>query len=162
LKFLLYFCMFFSLPFARAENLTPASPAYSDDECEDFQKIASEFITMELAGLRWQGAEAPACLAKLKPEATQVDRVPASDPSLLDPEFLIPDNRKVDFSVRRLPGDLLEVVMHYLGKKNKTDVPVKDQFLLKLNFGKARETRGCASWYTEPLHFAMRSHCWRD
>ncbi len=141
---------------------TVHAETYTDEVCEDYQKIASEFVEMELAGLRWQGSESPACLGKVKTEATQVDRVPASDPALLDPEFLIPDNRKVDFSVRRIPNDLLEVVLHYIGKKRGKDQPVKDQFLLKLNYGKSRDLKGCASWYTEPIHFVMRSRCWKD
>jgi len=129
---------------------------YSDEVCEDFQKIAGEFIDMELAGLRWQGVEGdPSCLTKLKPATAPADRVPAS-------EFIIPENRKVDFSVKRLPNDLLEVVMNYLGKKNKKDIPVKDHFVLKLNFGHQRDLKGCASWYSEPEHFVMRSRCWKD
>jgi hypothetical protein len=137
--------------------------AYSDETCEDFNTIANEFIAMELAGLRWQGVTGdPECLAKLKPVATSVDRVPASDPALLDPEYLLPENRKVNFIVKRIPNDLLDVVMNYIGKKNKKDYAVNDHFVLKLNFGKTRELRGCASWYSEPDHFVMRSRCWKN
>jgi hypothetical protein len=152
-------------PSAYAEGAAAptVSATYSDEVCEDFQRIASEFIEMELSGLRWQGvAGDPSCLKKFKPLATSIDRIPASDPSLLDPEFLIPENRKIDFSVRRIPNDLLEVVMNYIGKKNKKDVPVKDRFVLKLNFGQNRAAKGCASWYSEPDHFVMRSRCWKD
>ena len=137
---------------------------FTDEVCEDFHKIASEFIEMELSGLRWQGVKSgdPVCLKKFRPTATSVDRVPASDPALLDPEYLVPENRKVDFTVKRLPDDLLEVMMNYIGKKNKKDVPVRDHFVLKLNFGRARFAKGCASWYSEPEHFVMRSRCWKD
>lgn len=133
---------------------------YSDEVCEDFRNVASEFIEMELAGLRWQGVSgSSSCLSRLSPKATTIDRVPASDPFLRNPQFILPENRNVDFNVRRIPGDLLEVVMNYIGKKNKKDVAVKDHFILKMNFGKSREAKGCASWYTEPEHFAMRSRC---
>ena len=146
-----------------AEKSISSLTDYSDEVCEDFQKIAGEFIEMELSGLRWQGTSGdPQCLSKLKIQTASVDRVPANDPSLLDPEFLIPENRKIDFSVKRIPGDLLEVVMNYIGKKNKKDVPVKDLFVLKLNFGHMREKKGCASWYSEPEHFVMRTRCWKD
>jgi hypothetical protein len=135
---------------------------YSDEVCEDFRTVASEFIDMELAGLRWQGVSGnPSCLGRLTPKATAIDRVPASDPSLRNPQYILPENRSVDFNVRRIPGDLLEVAMNYIGKKNKKDVTVKDRFILKMNFGKAREAKGCASWYNEPEHFVMRSRCWK-
>lgn len=148
---------------SHAENPRSQVPVYTDEVCEDFQKVVGEFIDMELSGLRWQGVVGdPSCLAKLKPMATSIDRVPASDPALLDPEFLLPENRNISFVVKRLPEDLLDVVMNYIGKKNKKDYPVKDHFVLKLNYGRARDQKGCASWYSEPEHFVMRSRCWQE
>lgn len=142
---------------------TEAVPGFTDEVCEDYQKIAQEFIDVELAGFRWQGSDdTPMCLKAAHPQTLNVDRVPAGDPALLDPEFLLPENRKVDFTVKHLPNDLLEIVMNYIGKKNKKDVPVKDQFILKLNYGRVRDLRGCASWYSEPQHFVMRSKCWKE
>jgi hypothetical protein len=143
---------------ARAETQT-----YPDEVCEDFHALAGEFVEMELAGLRWQGVSGdPVCLSKLKTHATRIDRVPASDPYLLDPEYVLPDGRNVEYVVKRIPNDLLNVVMNYIAKKDKKDIPVKDHFILKLNFGKSREQKGCASWYSEPEHFVMRSRCWKD
>ena len=141
---------------ARAQTVN----TYPDEVCEDFQKVAGEFIEMEISGLRWQGIrERPACLSKLKPKATTIDRVPASDPRLKNPEFLLPENRHIDFIARRIPGDLVEVILNYIGKRKQKDVAVKDRFVLKMNFGRSREAKGCASWYAEPDHFVMRSRC---
>lgn len=135
---------------------------YTDEVCEDFEKIAQEFIDVELAGSRWQGTDGiPSCLANQKVQTFLPDRVPAGDPTLLDPEFLLPETRKISFTVKRLPNDLLEVIMNYIAKKNKKDVAVKDHFVLKLNYGKLRNIRGCASWFSEPTHFVMRSKCWK-
>lgn len=136
---------------------------YTDEMCENFEKIAQEFIDVELAGSRWQGSDGiPSCLANQKVQTFTVDRVPAGDPALLDPEFLLPETRNVSFRVKRLPNDLLDVVLNYIAKKNKKDVAVKDHFVLKLNYGKLREIRGCASWFSEPTHFVMRSKCWKQ
>jgi hypothetical protein len=147
---------------ATAPLLAPGAE-YTDEVCENFHKIAEDFIDMELSGLRWQGVSGnPECLSKLKLQTASIDRVPASDPALLDPEFLLPENRKIDLSVKRLPNDLLDVVFNYIGRKLKKDVPVRDHFVLKLNFGHLRAQKGCASWYSEPEHFAMRSRCWKD
>ncbi len=136
---------------------------FSDEVCENYQKIAQEFIDIELAGSRWQGTDQPpSCLVAQHPQTMNVDRTPAGDPGLLDPEYLLPDTRKIAFQVKRLPNDLLEVMMSYIAKKNKKDVPVKDRFILKLNYGKVRSLRGCASWYAQPEHFVMRSGCWKE
>ena len=134
---------------------------YTDELCEDDKKIASEFIALELAGQRWQGTiDKPVCLKAVQPVTVGNDRVPASDPALLDPEYLLPEGRNIQFSVKRLPDDLLEVVMNYIAKKKGKDVAVKDHFTLKRNFGKVRDIRGCASFYLEPEHFVMQAKCW--
>ncbi len=158
-----FFFIFASL-FLFGNNFADAEESrYTDELCEDYRKIAQEFIDAELAGIRWQGASSKtACLKKQRLQTMTPDRSPASDPAFLDPEFLLADHRNIDFSVRRLPNDLLEVVMSYIGSKNKKDIPVKDNFVLKLNFGRVREQRGCASYYTEPKSFVMRARCWKD
>jgi hypothetical protein len=158
---LLIFCFWMNR--ALAQRALAQANTYTDDVCDDYQKIAGEFIEMELSGLRWQGVVGiPACLGALKPEATTIDRIPASDPSLLDPEFTLPEGRDVSFSAHRIPNDLIDVVLNYIGQKNKKDVAVKDHFILKINFGKSRDLKGCASWYSEPDHFVMRAQCWKS
>jgi hypothetical protein len=147
-------------PHAKAQAQLPES-RYTDEICEDDQKIVKEFIDLELAGQRWQGTEGkPVCLQKAKPQTVGTDRVPASDPSLLDPEFLLPDSREIHYTMKKIPDDLIEVVLNYIGKKHGKDVAVSDHFTLKKNFGKVRDIRGCASFYLEPVHFVMRSSCW--
>ena len=151
------------LCFFTIESKATEPKVFDEATCEDYQKIAREFIDVELAGARWQGTLGPTqCLTAQHLQTVKLDRASASDPRLLDPEFLIPENRKVEFSVKRLPNDLLEVVMNYLGKKNQKDIAVKDRFTLKLNYGKVRESKGCASWYVPPEHFVMRSKCWTE
>ena len=151
------------LCFFTIESKATEPKSFDQETCEDYQKIAQEFIDVELAGSRWQGTLGPTrCLMVQQLQAVKVDRAPTSDARLLDPEFLIPENRKVEFSVKRLPNDLLEVVMNYLGKKDQKDIAVKDRFTLKLNYGKVRESKSCASWYVPPEHFVMRSKCWTE
>lgn len=155
---------FFSLLFILLGLSTQAAEVvrdYSDELCDQDEKIVQEFIDLELAGYRWHGVdETPLCLKKQKPETFTAERVPASSASLLDPEYLLTDTRKIQFKVKRVSGDLLEVVLNYIGRKNGKDFPVKDQFTLKKNYGKSRELRGCASMYIEPDHFVMKSSCW--
>ncbi len=148
-------------------NLQPQAMAqkpesrYTDELCDDVEKVAQEFIDLELAGQRWQGTiDKPVCLKKAKPLTVGSERVPASDPTLLDPEYLLPDGRKVQFTVKKSADELLEVFLSYIGKKGGKDVPVRDHFTLKRNFGKVRDVRGCASLFLEPEHFVMRSSCW--
>ncbi len=138
-----------------------AKRIYSDELCQDERKIAGEFIEAELSGLRWQGTdETPKCLKNLKPNTMNAERIFEGDPALLDPEYLLPKGRKVNYSVKRLPDDLLEVSFSYIGKKMGKDFAVRDKMVLKLNFGRVRDLRGCASYFSEPEHFVMRTQCW--
>ena len=136
--------------------------SYSDELCDDLQQIAKDYVELELAGGRWQGGE-PSCLKRLNLKTIPSERmVQAADPGLLDPEYLLPLKRELDFKVRRLPDDLIEVRYSYLGRKAGKDVPVQDLMLLRLNFGRARDIRGCASPFQPPLHLVMRSGCSQD
>lgn len=134
---------------------------YTDEICDDDQKIASEFIELELAGQRWQGViDQTACMKQAKVVTVGVNRIPSSDPSMLDPEYLLKKGREVHFQIKKLPNDLIEVILNYIGSKNGKDVAVTDRFTLQKNYGKARMLRGCASFYSEPEHFVMRAQCW--
>jgi hypothetical protein len=132
---------------------------YSEEDCEDIQQIAQDYLELELSGFRWQGGES-SCLKGLKLKTWPVHQeAPVADPALRRPGFLIPDDRPADVSVRRLPGDRLELKVHYIGKKGVKEVTVRDSAILRLHFGKVRETRGCASVYQPLEHFVMRRNC---
>jgi hypothetical protein len=134
-------------------------PLFSDEDCEDYQKIASEYVELELAGVRWQGGDSP-CLKGLKLTTGLSDRaVPVADPALQSPAYLLPESRQMDIWVRRIPGDRLEVKVHYIGKQGSREKPVRDTAILRLNFGRSREARGCASVFQPLEHLVLRSHC---
>jgi hypothetical protein len=139
--------------------------------CDDLSRVASEFMELELSGARWQGGDSP-CVPKLKLKLLRAARSGSSgDPSLLDPEYLLPKSRKVGIQARRLPQDLLELKISYLARKFVTepeetskagrnvDVPVHDVLILKLQFGRARAEKGCATLHKPPAHFVMREGC---
>ncbi len=132
---------------------------YSEEDCEDLQQIAQDYLELELSGFRWQGGES-VCLKglKLKTWPSQQE-APVADPMLRRPEYLIPDDRPADVSVRRLPGDRLELKVHYIGRKGAKEIAVRDTAILRLHFGKVRETRGCASVYQPLEHLVMRKNC---
>ena len=140
--------------------------------CDSMQTIAEEFVAFELAGGRWQGGDSP-CLAKLKLKTRPTKKlVDLPDPSLLDPEFLLPSKRKVEVQVKRLPNDQIGVKIHYLGRKYRvdlknganagSDVPVNDHLVLRLNFNQERDKKGCASLQSPPAHLVMRQECAAD
>jgi hypothetical protein len=139
--------------------------------CDDLSKVASEFMDLELAGARWQGGGSP-CLPKLKLKLIRpIQATGSADPALLDPDYLLPKTRKLEIKTRRLPQDLLELRISYLGRKFSTaqqgasdlarraDVPVQDALILKLHFGRAREEKGCATLHKAPAHLVMREGC---
>jgi len=132
---------------------------YSEEDCEDIQQIAQDYLELELSGFRWQGGES-SCLKDLKLKTWPArSEAPVADPLLRRPEFLIPDDRPVEVSVRRLPGDRLELKVHYIGRKGVKEITVRDSAILRLNFGKIRETTGCASVYQPLDHLVMRRNC---
>ncbi len=149
-------------------SLAYAGAIESDERCDSVQTIAEEYMALELAGYRWQGGDSP-CLSKLKLKTqVSVKSKGAADPLLLDPEFIIPDRRKVDIQAKCLPQDLIEVRVAYLGKKKKPgikggeDVAVKDRFTLKMNFGRDRIQKSCASILIPPVHLVMKKSCVAD
>ncbi len=132
---------------------------YSEEECEDIHQIAQDYLELELSGFRWQGGES-GCLKDLKLKTWPArQEAPVADPALRHPEFVIPDDRPVDVSVRRLSGDRLELKVHYIGRKGAKEVTVRDSAILRLHFGKVREVRGCASVYQALDHLVMRKTC---
>jgi hypothetical protein len=132
---------------------------FSEEDCEDLQQVAQDYLELELSGSRWQGGESP-CLGGLKLRTWPVRReAPVADPGARRPEFLVPDDRPVDVGVRRLSEDRIELKVHYIGRKGARDVPVRDAAILRLHFGKVREVRGCASVYQPLEHLVMRRNC---
>jgi hypothetical protein len=132
---------------------------YSEEDCEDLQQIAQDYLELELGGFRWQGGT-PTCLKDMKLKTWPIrPEAPVADPGLRRPEFLIPDDRPVDVSVRRIPGDRIELKVHYIGKKGTKEVTVRDSAVLRLHFGKVRESRGCASVFQPLEHLVMRRTC---
>ncbi len=151
-------------------SLAFAGAIESDEVCDSIQTIAEEYMALELAGYRWQGGDSP-CLSKLKLKTQGSARAKwkgAADPLLLDPEFIIPDRRKLDVQAKRLPQDLIEVRVAYLGRKKSPgtkmgeDVAVKDRFTLKINFSRDRIQKGCASILVPPAHLVMKKSCVAD
>ena len=134
-------------------------PLFSDEDCEDYQKIANEYVELELSGSRWQGGDSP-CLKGLKLRTALAERpVPVADSALLQPEFVVPEDRLVEVGVRRIPGDRLEVKVHYIGKRAGKEKTVRDSAILRLNFGRAREVRGCASVFQPLEHLVLKRNC---
>ncbi len=132
---------------------------FSEEDCEDLQQIAHDYMELELAGFRWQGGDST-CLKDLKLKTwPERQEAPVADPALRRPEFLIPDDRPVDVSVRRIPGDRIELKVHYIGKKGAKELTVRDSAILRLHFGKIRESRGCASVFQPLDHLVMRRTC---
>lgn len=130
--------------------------------CEDLSRVGSEYMEYELAGGRWQGGDSP-CLTKLKIKTFRARKAQGpADPALLDPDYILPKKRKIEVTTRRLPQDLLEIRITYLGRKHRKDELVHDALTLKLNFGRAREEKGCASLQRPPRHFVMREGCSED
>jgi hypothetical protein len=149
-------------PENRAETPVVVEPVFSDEVCEDYLQIAKDYVELELLGLRWQGGE-PSCLKSVQVKSLLSERaISIGDPGLLDPELLLPRDRMVSVQVKRVPQDLLEVRFSYIGKKGSQDIPVKDFAILKLNFNRTRDLKGCASLYQAPSHFVMRKGCNRD
>jgi hypothetical protein len=148
------------LPFSRSAPVV--EPLYSDEECEDLQRIGSEFVELELSGIRWQGGDS-VCLEALRTRTLSSERpVPVSDPALTHPAFILPEGREPEILVKRISGDRLEVKVSYIGLKNGRDRPVRDTAILRLNFGRARELRGCASVFQPFEHLVLRKACHRD
>jgi hypothetical protein len=142
-----------------------ATSSYTDSICQDQNKIAQEYIDAELAGSRWQGSdeEDVPCLKDFHPKTMKLELTPHGEAYFLNPEYLVSDPKKVTFTLKKLPDDLLEVQLTYQAytPKNKKETTVHDAFTLQLNSGKARTLRGCASFESEPKLFVMRSQCWK-
>ena len=66
--------------------------------------------------------------------------------------------------IKKDSDDMLNVKISYLGRApaGKEDVQVRDSFRLKLNFGRAREVRGCASVFSPPETFVMKQKCYKN
>jgi hypothetical protein len=140
----------------RGQDIPERSP------CEDLERLGSEFMEYELAGGRWQGGDS-ACLSKLRMKTVRAIKADGpADPALLDPEYLLLKKRKMGIRTRRLPQDLLELRISYLGRKLGKDEQVEDDLTLKLNFGPARTEKGCATLHRPPKHFVMREGCSED
>jgi len=140
---------------ARAEN-------FSVEACRDQHAITKEVIELELSGVRWQGGDS-SCLKQSHFEKVVAVKAHVGDPYLLDPELILPKGRDVKIlSERWLDIGGVEVKFAYIGKKDGKDVPIEDQIVYIMNYGKNRKARGCATISEEPRHFVMRAECVND
>ena len=136
-----------------------AGQVFQSEECEDLELIAREYLSLERAGLRWQGGE-PLCLSRLKLKTWKKDRGAAvPDPALADPDYVIPSSRKMKIKTKRTPDDRVLVHFSYVAKKTGKEVSVSDEFELRLNFGKARSQKGCATLIRAPRYLVMDGSC---
>lgn len=151
--------------FASLSGSLPARGAeapFPEDDCEQIDLVAREFLALERSGARWQGGEA-FCVPKLKLKTWKAEKIKGlPDPSLADPDYLIPGSRRIDIKSRRTPDDRIVVKYSYVGKKNGREFSVQDELDLKLNFGKARAQKGCAELYKPPRYLVMDLECVRD
>jgi hypothetical protein len=143
-------------------SVAVAQEVPTPNPCDDLGRLSAEFMDLELAGSRWQGGE-PRCLSQLKLKLLRRVKLDGpADPALLDPEYVLPKGRKVSIQTRRLPQDLIELKISYLGRRLGKDERVRDELVLKLNFGKAREEKGCVTLHRAPKYFVMREGCAED
>ncbi|NDG84435.1 MAG: hypothetical protein EBX52_05270, partial [Proteobacteria bacterium] len=82
--------------------------------------------------------------------------------SLADPDYLIPASRKIEVKSKRTPDDRIIVKFSYVGRKAGREVSVQDELELKLNFGKARASKGCAMLFKQPRYLVMNAGCAED
>jgi len=135
---------------------------FSAESCRDQHAITKEVIELELSGVRWQGGDSP-CLKQSRFDKVVAVKARVGDPYLLDPEVTLPKGREVKIlSERWLDIGGVEVKFAYIGKKDGKDVPIEDQLVYTVNYGKNRKKRGCATISEEPHHFVMRAECVSD
>jgi hypothetical protein len=134
-------------------------PIFQSEECEDLDLVAREYLSLERAGIRWQGGD-PKCLAHLRLKTWKKDRVHAApDPALADPDYVLPSNRKMKIKSKRTPDDRIVVSYSFVGKKDGKEGLVQDEFELRMNFGKNRSKQGCATLLRAPRYLVMDAQC---